>query len=90
MSKILKKKHLFKNSDSMVLIVPDTWVRALDWTTSTNLIMSIHADDKKIIISEDKIQPINTIEGIRQRDEARDELIEIDDEEISSIEPSEY
>ena len=82
MSKILKKKHLFKNSDSMVLIVPDTWVRALDWTTSTNLIMSIHADDKKIIISEDSIQNKFSPE------EPELERLEIDDEEISSIEPS--
>jgi hypothetical protein len=74
--KILKKKHLIKSSNSMILIVPDTWIRALDWTQSTNLIMSIHADDKKIVISEDPIQ----------KEIPLDEVEIVDDEKIGNIE----
>lgn len=86
-NKILKKKHIFKISNSHVVIIPDTWLRALDWVPTTNLIMSIHADDKKIIISEDS----NTQTSICPP--LKGELINIepdeylDDEKISDLEP---
>ena len=83
--KILKKKHLIKSSNSMILIVPDTWIRALDWTQSTNLIMSIHADDKKIVISEDPIQKIKFSSDEPIPDEELERL-EVNDEKISDIE----
>ena len=84
-NKILKKKHIFKISNSHVVIIPDTWLRALDWVPNTNLIMSIHADDKKIIISEDSIQKVKFSSDEPIPDEELERL-EVDDEKISDIE----
>lgn len=70
-SKVLKQKRLQKLGTALVVIIPKIWLNDLNWTRETNLIVCYHADDKKIIISEN-FQKINGEEEI---------------EKISDIEP---
>ena len=54
--KFVKNKKLQKLGNSLVLIIPKTWIKSLSWNKTTQLIMSYNIDEGKIIIkkSEEK------------------------------------
>ncbi len=81
--KIVKHKRLQRLSGSLTMIIPEAWIRNMNWTKTTPFAMEFKPFTKQIIITEEfkEIQPINTSEGIAQRDEIREGLE--DGEEIS-------
>jgi antitoxin component of MazEF toxin-antitoxin module len=53
LEKFVKKKKLQKLSNSLVAIIPKTWIKALNWNQETELVMSLDPEGKKIIIKQD-------------------------------------
>jgi len=57
--RFVKDKKLQKLGNSLVLIIPKTWIKALNWNQKTPLTMALHPEDRKIIISEKKEEEIS-------------------------------
>lgn len=53
--KAVKFKKIFSVGISKVLIIPDLWLRDMDWTTETQLVLEYHPYSKEIIIHEDTL-----------------------------------
>lgn len=51
--KAVKFKKIFSVGISKVLIIPDLWLRDMDWTNETQLVLEYHPYNKEIIIFED-------------------------------------
>jgi len=49
---IVKKKKLQKLSGSLVLIIPELWIRSMDWSQMTKFILEFRPYNKQIIITE--------------------------------------
>lgn len=56
LKKFVKNKKLQKLGNSLVLIIPKTWIKSLSWNQETQLTMSYNIEEGKIIIkkSEEK------------------------------------
>lgn len=52
--KVMKFKKLQKLGAALVILIPKSWLKVLDWTQATNLILAFHPDEKKIILIENK------------------------------------
>jgi hypothetical protein len=48
----IKSKRLQRMSDSLAVIIPESWIRTFEWTQNTPLVMSINCLDRKIEIRE--------------------------------------
>ena len=51
-NRLVKNKRLQRLSNSLVLIIPKTWIKSLNWNQYTELTMAFHQDERKIIIVE--------------------------------------
>ena len=51
-NRLVKNKRLQRLSNSLVLIIPKTWIKSLNWNQYTQLTMAFHPDERKIIIVE--------------------------------------
>lgn len=54
-SKILKKKKLQKiSNDSLAIIIPGSWINAMNWNRDILFSLEFHPLNKEIIIKEDE------------------------------------
>jgi len=52
----IRRKRLQKLGAALVVMLPKNWLTSLKWSQMTNLIVSYHPDEGKIIILEDPHQ----------------------------------
>ena len=52
LKKFVKNKSLQKLGNSLVLIIPKTWIKSLSWNQETQLTMSYNIEEGKIIIKK--------------------------------------
>ena len=52
LKKFVKNKKLQKLGNSLVLIIPKTWIKSLSWNQQTQLTMSYNIEEGKIIIKK--------------------------------------
>jgi antitoxin component of MazEF toxin-antitoxin module len=83
--RLVKDKKLQRLGNSFVLIVPKTWIKALNWSQETQLTMALHPEDRKVIISEKKEDKNKISEEVNDADLAQvigvTEEMEVTDEE---------
>lgn len=64
--KVVKIKKLQKTSNSFMVLIPETWVRELDWCRETMLKVQVMLGEGKIIIQ--KADPISQLDSDLQKD----------------------
>jgi len=53
-TKVLKKKRLQRLSGSLAFIVPNAWIREMNWKKLTPFVMEFRPFTKQIVITEEK------------------------------------
>jgi len=57
--KVMKLKRLQRLGSALVILIPKSWLKSLDWTQATNLTLAYHPDEKKIVLFENKNEEIS-------------------------------
>jgi antitoxin component of MazEF toxin-antitoxin module len=74
LQRFVKVKKMQNLGNSLVVIIPKTWVKALKWDKKTDLKMSLNPDENKIMISETKSDAVSEVE-IEENGEETGELV---------------
>jgi antitoxin component of MazEF toxin-antitoxin module len=51
---VVKEKHLQNLGNTKAIILPNSWLRELDWVNASNLVLEYHPFKKEIVICEGK------------------------------------
>jgi len=54
--KMVKQKRLQRLGKSLVVIIPHVFLRTLDWTQETKLVLEMRPFRREIVISENTVQ----------------------------------
>lgn len=76
---VVKIKKLQMLGDNLAILIPKGWTDELDWTRETRLVLEFLPHRKMMVLSQkiatsEKLAPIYTKEGEKQRDAKREEL----------------
>jgi len=57
--KVMKLKRLQRLGSALVILIPKSWLKSLDWTQATNLTLAFHPDEKKIILIKNENEEVS-------------------------------